>query len=420
MSLRRYALALLFAALTLAPTADAQVQARNPAGLDRETQAQRVLDVLGPEHVLREAWRTTTRYFYDKSKLPEAWDGAVDKYLAKIRGAKTPVQVHAVTNEMLGEAKASHLVLLERRVFLRELMCEFRNGTAVRADCELVELDGALYVGGMTAGGAAAEAGLLTGDEVLTIDGKPPGTDVLDPAGHDPALGGPHGFFLNLTPEAHTITVRRERGAAPLELSLTPKAWSQIKGCEASVEVVEHEGAKLGVIRLYHFINPRVVKILDDALTGAFADCDALVLDVRGRGGSPMVVSAILNRFSGRRATWERPVVCLIDSGSRSAKEAFAYAWRKKKIGPLIGETTAGAVIACTFRQLSDGSVICLPVKEASSLSDGVVLEGVGVDPTEPVDQHALPYRQGRDAIKAAGIARAAELAAKAPGARAF
>lgn len=218
------------------------------------------------------------------------------------------------------------------------------------------------------------------------------------------------------------MAVRRERGGPVSELTLTPAAWSQIKGCEASVEVVERDGVRVGVIRLYHFIHPRVVSILDEALAGPFADVDALVLDVRGRGGQPRIVTQILNRFSGRRARWTKPVVCLIDGHSRSAKEAFAYGWRKREVGPLIGETTAGAVIACTFRQLSDGSVLCLPIKDATSLTDGVVLEGRGVDPTERVDQLPLPYRGGRDAIREAGLRRAAELAlgGGAGGTRAF
>jgi carboxyl-terminal processing protease len=310
-------------------------------------------------------------------------------------------------------------VLLERRVFLRELMNEFRGTTSVRAGCEVTELDGRLFVGGMNAGSAAEQAGLLVGDEVLAVDGQDPRA-VLDPAGHDPALPGPPGFFFNLTPEAHTFSVRRVERGPTLELTLTPSPDSQVEACRKSVQVVEHDGARIGVIRLYHFIHGRVVSILDEALKGPFADVDALVLDVRGRGGQPRVVTQILDRFSGRRASWKKPVVCLVDGGSRSAKEAFAYGWRKRQIGPLIGETTAGAVIACTFQQLSDGSVICLPIQDATRLTDGVVLEGVGVDPTEPVAQHPLPFRQGRDAIRAAGIARAAELAQGAAGVRSF
>ena len=41
--------------------------------------------------------------------------------------------------------------------------------------------------------------------------------------------------------------------------------------------------------------------------------------------------------------------------------------------------------------------------------------EAYGVAPTEAVDQHPLPYRAGRDAILAAGLARARALAEARP-----
>jgi len=185
--------------LLLTASAQAQVRARNAAGLDRETQAQTVLDVLGPEHIVREAWRKTTRYFYEKDKLPENWEAIRDRYVVASRGAKTPEEVHHVVNAMLGETKTSHLALMERRVFLRELYNEFRNDPEHRAGCELELIDGKLFVGGIAEGGPADHAGLLSGDEVLAIDGQPARTSPrLDPAGHDPGIAGNEAFFLRV------------------------------------------------------------------------------------------------------------------------------------------------------------------------------------------------------------------------------
>jgi len=180
--------------------------------------------------------------------------------------------------------------------------------------------------------------------------------------------------------------------------------------------VIEHQGKRIGVIHLWHFMTGEVVRTLADAIQGELADTDALVLDIRGRGGRADVVRRILNLFSGRRPTWTKPVVCLIDKGSRSAKEIFAFKWKQREVGPLIGETTAGACIGCTFVQLSDSSILMVPMTNVSRMTDGVDLEGVGVDPTEPVAQHPLPYRQGRDSILAAGLDRAATLATVAEG----
>lgn len=399
---------------SLAPLAEAQVRARDAAGLDRETQAQAVLDLLGPEHVLREAWRVTTGAFYDKSRLPADWEQARERYQERLNGARTPEAVHAVVNEMLGLTRTSHLALIERRVFLREVDNEFRNRLVVRAGCELEEVEGRLFVCGVTEGGPAAEAGLLVGDEVVAIDGRAPAASGrLDPAGHDPALGGGPYWFLRPDdpPREIALEVRRERGGATFALGLLPRPTSQIASVRASARVEPVAGKQVAVIHLWHYMHSGVVDALDEALAGPFAAADALVLDVRGRGGSSLVVSAVLARFDGPRAKWRKPVVVLTDRGTRSAKEIFAWEWKRRQRGPIVGERTAGACVGCTFRQLSDGSILALPVQDVTRLTRGEDLEGKGVEPTEPVAQLPLPWRAGQDAILAAGLTRAATLA---------
>ncbi len=111
----------------------------------------------------------------------------------------------------------------------------------------------------------------------------------------------------------------------------------------------------------------------------------------------------VLAEFRGRSARWKKPVVCIVDKGSRSAKEIFAYQWKEAELGPVIGETTAGAVIGAIFRDLADGSVLMLPAVRVKRLI-GVDLEGRGVDPDIPVDPGPLRYREGRDVIFERGL----------------
>jgi len=420
-ALRRLPAPLALALLLLLPgLAPAQlVRARDPEGLDRAKQAQQVLDLLGGAHVLREAWRVTSERIYDDSRLPADWEAIRDRYAEEAARAATPEELHGVINQMLGELETSHLALMERRVFLRELYLEFRAQPTVRAGCELEELDGRLFVAAVAEAGPAADAGLRVGDEVVAIDGGPPAASGrLDPAGHDPGIGPGHpAFFLRVadaTPIA--LEVRREAGGPTEALELVPRETSLVESTRDSARLVEVAGRTVGVIHLWHFMTPAISHALRDALRGELAGADALVLDVRGRGGSSMVVQQILATFAGDRALWDEPVVCVIDRGSRSAKEIFAYHWKRKGIGPLVGERTAGACIGCTFQQLSDGSILMLPVMDVRRLSGGVDLEGRGVAPTEPVDQLPLPYRGGADAILAAGLERAAELAGAAAG----
>lgn len=386
-------------------------------GLPREEGwDQRLLDVLGPEHLLREALRTTRRMYFDRAVRDDAtrWEALRARWSPEAAKARTPRELHHVINRALGELGVSHLALLEEGVWQRELQNEFSDRDVPRLGCELVLLDGRLFVDGLAHGGPAEAAGLREGDEVVALDGVPAlESPLLEPAGHDPGFPGPEGFFVRPAGDALRLAVRRAADAPTEELRVALHATSLIDAVRDSARLVEVDGRRVGVIRLWHFMSMRVAAALVEALDGPLARAEALVLDVRGRGGSDAVVQRVLSIFTGARARWDRPVVVLTSQGTRSAKEIFAFHWKRAQRGPIVGERTQGACIGCTFKQLSDGSVLMVPVQDVRRLTRGEVLEGKGVAPDEPVAQHPLPYRGGKDAILDAGLARAAALVAE-------
>ena len=89
------------------------------------------------------------------------------------------------------------------------------------------------------------------------------------------------------------------------------------------------------------------------------------------------------------RPHWNRPVVMVVDGRSRSGKELLAYAFKKQRLGPLVGSRTAGAVSAGGVYLLPDGCALYLA--RASVKVDGEVLEGVGVSPDEEMVEPELP-----------------------------
>ncbi|MCO5170105.1 MAG: S41 family peptidase [Planctomycetes bacterium] len=387
-----------------------------------EGYAQRQLDLLGPEHLLREALRVTRGRYYDRAARDDEarWEALRARWSPEAAGARSPAALYEVVNRMLGELGVSHLALLERAVYERELAGEFRAVPSVRLGAELVLLDGRLFLDGVTHGSPADAAGLRDGDEVVTIDGLLAlGHASLEGAGHDPGLPGPPGFFLRPPGDLVTLGVREAADAevTPVEVALRPT--SMVDAVRASARVVEVDGRRVGVIRLWHFMTMAVAERLEEALSGPLSSVDALVLDVRGRGGHDAVVRRVLGLFHGRRARWDRPVVVLTSEGTRSAKEIFAYHWKRAARGPVVGERTQGACLGCTFTQLSDGSILMVPVVDVRRLTGGEVLEGRGVEPDVLVRQLPLPFRGGRDAILEAGLREAATLAAPEP-ARSF
>jgi carboxyl-terminal processing protease len=73
------------------------------------------------------------------------------------------------------------------------------------------------------------------------------------------------------------------------------------------------------------------------------------------------------------------PAAVLVNGGSRSGKESFAYGAKKHHLARLVGERTAGGVLFGSPICLSDGSLLWLAVTDATV--DGEHLEGVGVEP---------------------------------------
>src|SRR5688572_30725750 len=91
---------------------------------------------------------------------------------------------------------------------------------------------------------------------------------------------------------------------------------------------------------------------------------------------------------------WRKPVVLLINEGTRSGKEVLAHGFKKYGLGPIVGTRSAGALLAGRAYLLSNGSLLVLAVADVSV--DGERLEGRGVTPvvTVPFD---IRYAQGND-----------------------
>ena len=134
---------------------------------------------------------------------------------------------------------------------------------------------------------------------------------------------------------------------------------------------------------------------------------DGLILDMRGRwGGAPADATDI---FVGKapfvelvdrqgeaeiaNSRWRKPVVGIIDAGSRSGMEILAHGLKRAGV-PLVGVKTAGAVLAGRAFGLSDNSLLLLAVTDVRV--DGERLEGVGLTPDIEVP-YDIRYSAGDD-----------------------
>src|SRR4051794_20871681 len=119
---------------------------------------------LGPtsgEKLLDEAVKVTQRNWWDRANKDKIdWKGLVERYRDRAKIAATPVEAHAVVNELFGELKPSHLPLVEGSVYDREIASEFASKPTLRAGLELTVAQQSYFVCMLIEGSPAAKAGL--------------------------------------------------------------------------------------------------------------------------------------------------------------------------------------------------------------------------------------------------------------------
>lgn len=267
------------------------------------------------------------------------------------------------------------------------------------------EVDGKLFVSDVYDGAPADRAGVQVGDEILSVDGAPY---------HEIES------FRSKAGKKVELRLRRQEGAEPLTRSVEVERLRPLQtfsqAIDKSVEAIEYRGHRIGYVRLWTLSTREGMDIVARALAvGPLKDASGVVVDLRGRWGGGQADAAEL--FVGdtvpfrliqrdgeeilANVRWDRPVVAIIDEGSRSGLEVFAYSLRANGI-LLIGARTAGALLAGRAFLLPDDSIMILAVSDAV-LEENTRLEGRGLHPDVPVP-YMLPYSAGKDPQREAAL----------------
>jgi carboxyl-terminal processing protease len=362
--------------------------------------------------VFDQVWRIVDQHFYDPHFRGQDWAALRDQY-RPLAAAAPDVDVQAkVIDDMLARLGASHtaryrpgdpayyqLLDIFSGPLRRDLRRLFPNGVRYSGIGIFTRrVDGKLFVSGTIAGLPAEEAGLLVGDEILDVDGKP-----FAPVGSfDGKVGG-----------TVTLHIRRAAGGPVLPIAMKP-AW--IEPAEAFLDamsdgarIIESGGKKIGYVRIWSYASDRYQERLEQLLsTGKLAGADALIWDLRdGWGGAQPYYLDIFDKLGPTMALterdgdreimnvkWRKPVALLINGGSRSGKEVLAYGFKKYHVGAVIGTRTAGALLAGRAFLLDDDSLLLLAVADVRV--DGERLERTGVAPTIEVP-FPIAYAAGKD-----------------------
>ncbi len=243
----------------------------------------------------------------------------------------------------------------------------------------------------------AAKAGILSGDQILRINGI--STERMDLQDAINVLRGPAGAKLTLTLLRPSTKEIKEYALQRAEIKI-----QSVKG--ASLLDPELTGPyKIGYIRLVQFNEPtadELAKALDELQKQGM---QALVLDLRNNPGGLLNsavdvcaqflppntkvvstqgrVASQQHDYSTSGAKKERPsfpMVVLINEGSASGAEIVAGALKDLHRAVLVGETTFGKGSVQNVMQLPDGSAVRFTTAKYYTPSKQVI-QGNGVTP---------------------------------------
>ncbi len=322
--------------------------------------------------VFRQAWRLQRDNFYDPTFHGVDWEATGRRFEPYAAGAATRDELRRVLALMVGELDASHLGVSAPgdaaasigRIGLRFDPGEYERRGRLRVT-EVIEL-----------GPAALSRQVAPGDFLLAVDGVP----VDGRTNLDALLAHKVGRRVVLTVASGPDGAgRREVAVKPVDRA-AEKALVYRQWVEANRAFVDRaSGGRLGYV---HMLN-----MSQAALEQLYVDLDAenhgregVVIDIRNNSGGFVNVYAIdvLARRSyltmalrgqpasparvvlGQRSL-ERPTVLVTNQHSLSDAEDFTEGYRALKLGPVVGEPTAGWIIYTWNARLVDGSTFRLP-----------------------------------------------------------
>lgn len=348
--------------------------------------------------------------FYDPGFIDKNFTGIKEIFRTNAGEIRSDREFSKVINNMLKQFNTSHTTYYTKddseyyqlaSIFssLPEIKKIFNDKDILYPSTGLFtkEIDSRTFIVSVMAGSVSEKAGLMAGDEIVSVDGEP--------------YRGVASFIDR--PDGATCLIRRKEKDEPFKVKLIAEIINPseefMRAEKESIKIFNEGNKKIGYIHIWNFAGEEYYdEFISSISDGILKDADALIFDVRdGWGGANPDYLNVFNEkipelqmidrdgtVTGGNLHWRKPVVMLVNERVRSGKEILAYGFKKYKIGTLIGENTGGAVLAGKILPVSDGSLLYLACCEA--LVDGEKLEGKGVEPdiTVPFD---IKYCEGKD-----------------------
>lgn len=383
-----------------------------------------------------EVWTTINDAYYDPTFGGLNWAAVRDELRPKAVASTSIDETHKIINEMLGRLGRSHFALLPAG----GSSSEYALRGSANVEIDVRPLDGGVVVTRVTPNSAAARSGLLPGQRIISIDGRPirssPGESPLNLWRRANAvLHGSRDSMAAIdvtTPDGRTLNLKALRTA---EIGETVQ-FSNLPPVHVRVE--EHmaqtpKDKRVGVIAFNIWmaqVNEPIAAAVD-----TYRSADGLVIDLRGNPGglagmivglagqfidTPALIGTMRTRqvpklefiANPRRATLDGrsvkpfagPVAIIVDEMSASASECFTGGLQDLGRVRVFGRTSMGAALPASTKRLSNGDVLEYVVGDFLT-SKGRSLEGSGVVPDEIQPLSIASLARGEDAPLVAALA---------------
>ena len=357
--------------------------------------------------VFREAWRKMRDHFYDEKLHGADWNAAYARFEPMAVEATTSEDLAMVVTLLLGELNGSHLGFTPGARW---------TSSNASATAQLGVLWDWNYTGlGLKVARVLAatpadreKSKLLSGDVVLSIEDRR--TD-------DPARNA-WSAFDRLSGREVRVLIRRDD--VEKEIVITPtgslsQAVYDDRVDQRQEKVHAATAGKVGYVHIAAMAEAEFLRFEREL----FAEGDgksAMIIDVRGNGGGStadwlftvltQADHAITRPRGGgdgypqdRRifAAWTKPIVVLCDEFSYSNAEIFSHGIKTLKRGPVVGQTTYGAVISTGGFSLMDGSSLRNPFRGWVAKGSMKNMENNGCEPDHVVVNTPADLAAGRD-----------------------